>query len=94
MAKVELSHPGIARPEVAVVLEGRWSGLAVVDVDALGLSWAMSTEDAAELARTRRGVEPMRVVVLPQRAADAEERGRTAAVGGAPPWLEPMPILF
>ncbi|GAA0577236.1 hypothetical protein GCM10009416_14800 [Craurococcus roseus] len=53
----------------------------------------MSTEDAAELARIRRGVEPLRIVVLPQRAAHAGEHG-SIEVADAAGWMEPMPVAF
>lgn len=89
-----INHTGIPRAELTAVLRKRWPEVAVVDADAPEPSWSMSTEDAAELARIRRGVEPLRIVVLPQRAADAEERGRGASAGGAAAWLEPMPIAF
>lgn len=75
------------------MLRRRWPGVTVAEVDALEPSWAMSTEDAAELARVRRGVEPLRIVVLPQRAADRDARG-SAAPPGAPTTLEPKPIVF
>jgi hypothetical protein len=53
----------------------------------------MSTEDAAALARIRRGVEPLRIVVLPQRAADTAALDMLG-VNGAPVAVEPMPIAF
>lgn len=92
-AFVLVSHPGPARSEVAAVLRKRWPEVAVVDADALEPSWAMPTEDAAELARIRRGVEPLRVVVLPQREVDRAAHGLTR-VDPAPIAVEPMPIAF
>jgi hypothetical protein len=62
-------------------------------VDAAEPSWETPTENAAELARTRRGVEPLRIVVLPQRAADALALDILGA-NGAPVVVEPMPIAF
>jgi hypothetical protein len=88
-----VSHPGIARLEVADILRKRWPAAVLQDVGATEPSWSMSTEDAAELARIRRGVEPLRLVVLPQRAADVEGRSRTAVVD-VPTWLEPVPVAF
>lgn len=98
-AFVLVSHPDLARSEVARVLRKRWPTAVLQDVGAAEPSWSMSVEDAAELARVRRGVEPLRTVVLPQRAAaaaaaDAEGVGHSASAGSAAAWLEPMPIAF
>lgn len=93
VAFVLVRHPGLARSEVAAVLRKRWPEIAVVDVDAAEPSWSMSTEDAAELARIRRGVEPLRVVVLPQRAADAAALDMVGVNGASMP-VAPMPIVF
>lgn len=82
-AFVLINHPDVARSEVTAVLRKRWPEVAVVDVDALGPCWSISTEAAAELARIRRGIEPLRAVVLPQRKTDP------AAMA-----VEPMPIVF
>ena len=92
-ALVLVRHPGIARAEVADVLGRRWPDAAVGDAVALEPSWAMATEDAADLARARRGVEPLRIVVPAQRAADVEAR-RRAATGSPTPFFEAMPIAF
>ena len=92
-AFVLVSHPGIARSEVPDILRKRWPVAVLQDVGAAEPSWSMSTEDAAELARIRRGVEPLRLVVLPQRAAEGKGRSRAETVA-APVWLEPMPIIF
>ena len=86
-------HPGLARSEVAAVLRKRWPAAVLQDVGAAEPRWSMSTEDAAELARFRRGVEPLRVVVLPQRHDDPLLVGRTAVVE-PPVWLEPMPVVL
>ena len=88
-----VSHPGIARSEVAATLRKRWPAAVFQDVGAAEPAWSMSTEDAAEIARVRRGVEPLRIVVLPQRRGDPLLVGRTAVVE-PPVWLEPMPVLL
>ena len=92
-ALVLVRHPGIARAEVADALGGRWPDAAVGDAAASEPSWAMATEDAADLARARRAVEPLRIVVPAQRAADVEAR-RRAATGSPTPFFEPMPVAF
>ncbi|MBD0272519.1 MAG: hypothetical protein ICV73_11390 [Acetobacteraceae bacterium] len=92
-ALVLVRHPGIPREEVAEVLRWRWPNLTVSDVGAVSPSWAMSIEDAAELAGTRRGIEPLRIVILAQRAADASAGQRTARYVPPPP-VEPMPVAF
>ncbi len=92
-AFVLVRHPGLVRQEVAAVLRRRWSAAVVGEVGAAEPSWSMSAEDAAELARARRGVEPLRIVVMAQRAADACGRGRADAHGAAEP-VAPMPIAF
>lgn len=82
-------HAGIDRGEVADILQRRWPGAIVGDVGTLAPSWEMPVENAVELARARRGVEPLRIVVLAQRASFDEQ-----GVDGSPtPGLEPMPVL-
>ncbi len=88
-----IRHKGVTRQEVAATLWRRWSTAVVRDVGAVGPSWPMPVEDAAELARTRRGVEPLRILVLAQRAADAGRPGRANAHDAAEPFA-PMPIAF
>ena len=88
-------HPGIARSGVADVLGARWPDAVVGDVGAAEPSWTMATEDAVELARVRRGVEPLRVVVPPQRKATAAAGAlRWSAAPDGPPSLPPMPVVF
>jgi hypothetical protein len=43
---------------------------------------AMSPEDAADLGRCRRGIEPLRIVVMPQ-----QDRQIVS------PMIEPMPVI-
>ncbi len=92
-AFVLVSHPGAARQEVAAVLRRRWPAAVVGAVGAAEPSWSMPVEDAAELARTRRGVEPLRIIVLEQRAAKIGARNRTAK-HGPPVRLEPVPVAL
>ena len=90
---VLVRHPGIERPEIASVLRRRWPALVVGDAVAAEPSWRMATGDAADLARARRGVEPLRIVIPAQRAADARTPGRTAAEERRTRF-EPMPTMF
>ncbi len=92
-AFVLVRHPGVARQEVAALLRRRWPAAVVREVGTEEPSWSMSVEDAAELARTRRGVEPLRIVILPQRAANTGERHSNTAHETAEPFA-PMPIAF
>lgn len=91
-ALVLLRHPGITRAEIAEVLGSRWPDAAVVDVGARSPSWPMTAHDAAELARARRGVEPLRILVLAQRAASRARVGQERAA--SPPVVEPMPFVL
>jgi hypothetical protein len=87
-----IRHPGVGRAEVADALCRRWPGAVVGDAGSLSPSWEMPVEDAVELARARRGVEPLRVVVLAQRGANADPERQHAA---APPRVvEPMPVAL
>jgi hypothetical protein len=92
-AFVLIRHDGVARPELAAVLGKRWPESIVVPVGAAEPSWTMATGDAAELARARRGVESLRILVRPARSADARARRRTAAPRAQVP-IDPMPIAF
>ena len=92
-AFVLVRHPGVTRQEVAAILRRRWSATVVGEVGAAEPSWSMPVEDAAELARARRGVEPLRVVVLAQRAANTSEFRRAAAHEVTEPFA-PMPVAF
>jgi flavin-binding protein dodecin len=89
-AVVLIRHPGIARAEVADVLIRRWPDAIIGDVGSLSPTWEFAIEDAVELARARRGVEPLRVVVLAQRASNVDVG---AVERGPKPPIEPMPIV-
>jgi hypothetical protein len=88
-----IRHPDVARAEIADALRSRWPGVVVGDVGALEPSWEMSIGEVVELARARRGVEPLRIVVLAQRAAEANA-GQRAAEDALPLPVEPMPVAF
>jgi hypothetical protein len=77
-----IQHSGIGRTEVWSVLERRYPEVGLCDPDDIEPSALMSAEDAASLARRRRGVEPLRVVIMPQVETATD------------PWDAPMPMLF
>jgi hypothetical protein len=88
-ALVLVGHAGLGRVEVVRALSRRWPGAAIGDVDEAVPSWGMSAEDAAELARARRGAEPLRVVVAAQRGARPVDAGRDAHA-----WTGPLPVVL
>jgi hypothetical protein len=81
-AMVLIHHPGIARAEVWSTLSRRWPDIVLDDPGDIEPSFEMTVADAAEIARRRRGIEPLRIVVMPQVVA-SEDR-----------WGEPYPIAF
>jgi hypothetical protein len=83
-ALVLISHEGIDRREVQDVLSPRWPNVAVKFLEHEEPTWVMTAEDAAGLGRCRRGVEPLRLVILPQRL----RRMATA------PMVEAMPVVL
>ncbi len=65
-ALVLVSHQDIDRREVQDVLRHRWPDLVMKSLGREEPAVAMTAEDAAALGRCRRGVEPLRVVIVPQ----------------------------
>ena len=65
-ALVMVSHDGIDRREVFDVLQRRWPDVLIKKPAQEEPTWDMLPADAAELGRCRRGIEPLRVVVMPQ----------------------------
>ena len=59
-AMVMISHEGIDRPEVQDVLRRRWPDVLIKKRGQEEPTWEMLPDDAAELGRCRRGVEPLR----------------------------------
>jgi hypothetical protein len=86
-----IRHPAITRSEAAEVLRQRWPGTAITEVGAVEPSWSPKTEDAVEIALARRGVEPIRVVILAQHKSG---RGDPLTLGAMPTSMEPMPTMF
>ncbi len=81
---VLMQHAHIDRRTVQVVLARRWPDVVLGDVgDAEPSAW-MAVDDAVALARRRRGVEPIRVIIPAQMAAASLQKR----------WDEPMPFVF
>ena len=80
-ALVLVTHEGIDRREVQEVLHHRWPDATVKELQHEESTWAMSPADAADLGRCRRGVEPLRIVIMPQRDRQV-----------AAPIVTPMPV--
>ena len=78
-----IRHGDLSRREVADTLGRRWPSCMVGDLGTVSPSWTMPNADAIELARIRRGVEPLRILVLDRRSAVS-----------MPLPAEPMPTLF
>jgi hypothetical protein len=87
-AAVLVVHP-VRLPRIVVerALRRRWPGVVLSEVEPEP-SFRFPTGLAAALARARRGMEPLRMVVMPQRprASPGEAAGSSAR--------EPMPIAF
>jgi hypothetical protein len=82
-ALVLIAHQGIDRREVLEVLRGRWPNAVVKDLVQEEPVWEMTAYDAADLGSRRRGAEPLRVLVMPQKITRV-----TVA-----PIIEPLPVL-
>jgi hypothetical protein len=65
-ALVLVSHDGVDRREVQDVLLRRWPEVVVKGLERETPTVAMTADDAAHLGRHLRGVEPLRIVVMPQ----------------------------
>jgi hypothetical protein len=82
-ALVMIRHEGIDRREVQDVLCHRWPDVVVKELQHEEPTWAMSPADAADLGRCRRGVEPLRIVIMPQ-----HDRPVAASI------VAPMPVVI
>jgi hypothetical protein len=85
IAMVMVSQQGTDRREVADVLGRRWPNVVVKGLEREELAWTMTPDEAAELGSHRRGVEPLRIVVMRQRV----RRVTVVPV----PVIEPMPVV-
>lgn len=87
-AVVLLHHPALMAACVLRVLQRRWPSIRAEGVTVSTPCFEWAAEDAAALALCRRGVEPLRIVVLPQRARPPAD----ARVASAD--REPMPFVL
>jgi hypothetical protein len=65
-ALVMVTHDGVDRSEVMDVLRRRWPDLVLKSLEQEEPAVAMAAEDAADLGRCRRSVEPLGIVTMPQ----------------------------
>jgi hypothetical protein len=65
-ALVMITHEGIDRRELQDVLHRRWPNAVVKSLVQEEPAVTMSSGDTADLGQCRRGVEPLRIVVMPQ----------------------------
>jgi hypothetical protein len=86
-ALVLISHVGVDRRELLEVLRRRWPDVVLKDLEHEEPTWAMTPDDAAELGTRRRSVEPLRILVMPQRI-------RRIIVASVPALVEPMPVII
>jgi hypothetical protein len=78
-----ISHQGIERREVQDVLKPRWPDAVLKPLEHEEPMWEMTADDAAYLGSRRRGVEPLRILIMPQKIT-------RITVAPAPVILEPM----
>jgi hypothetical protein len=64
-----IQHAGIPRAALRCTLQRRWPQVALHDPAHTEPNSWLNVADAADLARRRRGIEPLRIVVMPQRAS-------------------------
>jgi hypothetical protein len=81
-ALVLVSHDCLDRREVLDVLRRRWPDVVLKGLEQDAPTSGMVAEDAADLGRCRRGVEPLRIVIMPQ-------QDQQAIIS---PIVEPMPV--
>jgi hypothetical protein len=81
-ALVMIAHEGIDRWEVQDVLRRRWPDVLMKALEQEQPAVTMLPGDAADLGRCRRGIEPLRLVIMPQHERKI-----------ASPVIEPMPVV-
>jgi hypothetical protein len=89
-AMLLVRHSRIGEAEIVEVLRRHWPDAQVTDIATVFPAWNLGIEDAVELARSRRGVEPLRIVVMGQGRGAGLDPLMVPAGGGT---LEPMPAL-
>jgi hypothetical protein len=65
-APVLITHQGVDRRELLDMLRCRWLDVVLKDLEHEEPAWTMAPDDAADLGHRRRGVKPLRIVVMPQ----------------------------
>jgi hypothetical protein len=83
IAMVVVDRGAVDRRELTYAMQRRWANASVADLTDEQPSAEITITDAVELATLRRGAEPLRLVIPPQRNV----------VSRAMPIIEPMPIL-
>ncbi len=81
-----ISHDGVDRRELLEVLRRRWPEVVLKDLEHEEPAWTMTPYNAADLGTRRRGVEPLRILVMPQKIT------RVAVVPARE--IGPMPVVF
>src|ERR1700693_2566748 len=82
---VLISHAGVDRREMLDVLRRRWPDVVLKDLEHEEPMWGMTPDDAADLGNRRRGLEPLRIMVMPQKTS----RVTVAST----PEIAPMPMI-
>jgi hypothetical protein len=90
-AMVLVRHPGIGKVETAEALRRHWPDAQVTDITKVYPVWDLGIDDAVELACAKRGVEPLRIVVMGQGRGAGLDPLMVSARSGT---VEPMPALF
>ena len=83
MALVLVAHDGVDRRELLETLHRRWPDVVIKGLEQEEPTMATAASNAADLGRCRRGVEPLRIVIMPQ-------RDQQAIIS---PIVEPMPVV-
>jgi hypothetical protein len=83
---VLISHDGVDRRDLLDVLCRRWPDAVLKDLAQEEPMWEMTPDDAADLGSRRRGAEPLRILVMPQKIT-------RVTVAPTDLILAPMPIL-
>ena len=80
-----IKHSGIDRETVEEAFRERWPEIVLLDVGTVEPTLMLTLQDAVAVGVRRRGVEPCRVIIPPQRrASDLNDEGAD----------EPMPMAF
>ncbi len=90
-ALLMVRHPDIDQQEVLEVLRRRWPSAIISDIADEQPSREWPLEDIVELANVRRGVEPLRIVVLGQRVVGP---GKAMYMGMEAAAVDPMPVVI